>query len=101
MMEELEIYKSATGHKQTLLSSRWPAAGSLAAEAEQNESAVQLGAPRSHWPRVPGSSFSDRTCSSVACGARWPVGLGVGACPPAQHSPGSWCCAFPPGAIME
>lgn len=35
MMEELEIYKSATGHKQTLLSSRWPAAGSLAAEAER------------------------------------------------------------------
>lgn len=32
MMEELEIYKLSTGHKQTLLSSRWPAAGSLAAE---------------------------------------------------------------------
>ena len=32
VMEELEIYKLSTRHKQTLLSSRWPAAGSLAAE---------------------------------------------------------------------
>lgn len=39
-MEELEIYKSATGHKQTLVSSRWPAAGSLAAEAGRERCAA-------------------------------------------------------------
>lgn len=40
MMEELEMYKSATGHKQTLLSSRWPAAGSLAAQAGRDHCAA-------------------------------------------------------------
>lgn len=101
MMEELEIYKSATGHKQTLLSSRWPAAGSLAAEAERERctawsSTVALAACARLQLQRPHLQLGG-LWGSVACGARW---RGLSA-PTPKHTPGSWCCAFPPGAIME
>lgn len=64
MMEELEIYKLSTGHKQTVLSSRWPAAGSLATGRERCapwSSSVALATC---------ARLQRRTCSSVACGAQ-------------------------------
>lgn len=96
MMEELEIYKSATGHKQTLLSSRWPAAGSLAAEAEQERctawsSTVALAACARLQLQRPHLQLGG-LWGSVACGARRPVGLG--GVPPQTH-PGILVLGFP------
>lgn len=92
MMEELEIYKSATGHKQTLLSSRWPAAGSLAAEAEQERctawsSTVALAACARLQLQRPHLQLGG-LWGSEACGARW--------CPPhPQTHPGILVLGFP------
>lgn len=97
MMEELEIYKSATGHKQTLLSSRWPAAGSLAAEAERElctawsspvagalVACARLQLQRRHLQL--GGLWG-----SVACGGRW---RGLSPSPRPTH-PGILVLRFP------
>lgn len=88
MMEELEIYKSATGHKQTLLSSRWPAAGSLAAEAERERctawsSPVALAACARLQLQRPHLQLGG-LWGSVACGARW---RGLSPPPPPPNTP--------------
>lgn len=85
VMEELEIYKLSTGHKQTLLSSRWPAAGSLAAETGRERCAAWS----SSVALATCARLQRRTCSSVACGAQR-QGL-----PPGDRG------SFPPDGIMD
>lgn len=105
MMEELEIYKSATGRKQTLLSSRWPAAaaGSLAAEAGRERCAAWS----SFLAALAACARLQLQQPHLQLGGLWgSVVAGPVPAPPSHSHPRtprrrSWRCAFPPGALME